>query len=68
MKKPLKPSDAYHSGRSRTLRIALLSLLSVLIAAICGFFLWASDYYHADSTALAAMQQDSSIRTIRNMT
>lgn len=39
----------------------LLAAAAVLLAAVLGFFLYASVYYHADETALAALRTDGSV-------
>lgn len=43
-------------------------LLSVLLLLTGGFFWYVSDYYNADDTALAVVQQDSGIETTGNLT
>ena len=47
--------------RHRILKRVLVVLAIVLVACVGGFLLWASDYYHADATAVAVEQQDSTI-------
>ncbi|MHC1719774.1 MAG: alpha/beta hydrolase [Clostridiaceae bacterium] len=49
------------NGRMKTAyKIAIGSIASLLIF-ICGFFIYASDYYHADNTAITAAIKDSGI-------
>jgi hypothetical protein len=49
-------SEAHVLKKSgRALRIALISILSVLIIFAGAFLVYASDYYRADTTAVAAM-------------
>jgi pimeloyl-ACP methyl ester carboxylesterase len=52
----------------KRLKIVLLSILVLLAVAVCGFLIWAGDYYRADGVAAAAMQSDSSIETEDNLT
>ena len=47
--------------RHRILKRVLVAVAIVLVACVGGFLLWASDYYHADATAMAVEQQDSTI-------
>ena len=47
--------------RHRILKRVLVALAIVLVACVGGFLLWASDYYHADATAVAVEQQDPTI-------
>ena len=47
--------------RHRILKRVLVAVAIVLVACVGGFLLWASDYYHADATAVAVEQQDSTI-------
>ena len=47
--------------RHRILKRVLVALAIVLVACVGGFLLWVSDYYHADATAVAVEQQDSTI-------
>lgn len=41
----------------------LLILLAVVIAAIAGFLIYASDYYRADATATAYLKNDTTLQT-----
>jgi len=49
------------------LKTVCLALLSVLVLAAAGFLIWTAFYYHADSTAEAVLQNDSSIETSGNL-
>ncbi|MEE0956325.1 MAG: alpha/beta hydrolase [Eubacterium sp.] len=40
----------------------LLAVLIIIIALIVGFGIWSQDYYHADSTALAALQGSDTVK------
>ena len=53
---------------NKRLKIVLISILVLLAVAVCGFLIWAGDYYRADGVAAAAMQSDSSIETEDNLT
>ncbi len=46
-------------------KIVGIIVLAVLLIGIIGFFIYVSDYYHADSTALAALNSTSSY-TVNN--
>jgi len=49
-------------------KICLTIILAVFIFSISGFLFWASDYYHADETAMAIMQEDQEIEIVNNFT
>lgn len=59
-KEPKKPKRPH-----RKLKIALATVLAVAVAGAVGFGVYASDYYHADDTALKAMESTSSISVHR---
>jgi len=42
--------------KHRKLKIALIAIAAVLAVLVAGFFVWVSDYYHADETAIAVSQ------------
>lgn len=54
--------------KHKILKITLISIISLLIICGVGFFIWASDYYHAEAIAITAMQSDNSIEVIDNLT
>ena len=55
----------HHKTRKWKFRI-LVPLFALFDAAVIGFLLWASVYYHADDTAARAMQSDDSV-TVEQM-
>lgn len=52
----------------KSLKITLLSILLLLVFCFSGFFIWATDYYHAEEVVVATMQGDSSIEVVDNLT
>ena len=47
-------------------RLILITILGVLLIAIAGFLYYVSDYYHADSEALAALNSTKSYTVVNN--
>jgi Alpha/beta hydrolase family len=47
-------------------RLILITLLGVLLIAIAGFTYYVSDYYHAENTALAALNSTESYNVVNN--
>ena len=56
-----------HKTRKRKFRI-LVPLFALLQVISLGFLLWTSYYYHADSTAAAAMQPDGEVSVMKTST
>ncbi|MBP8856173.1 MAG: alpha/beta fold hydrolase [Oscillospiraceae bacterium] len=54
--------------KHKVLKITLLSILILIAVSVSGFFIWASDYYHAEDVVLAAMQGDGSMEVVDNLT
>ena len=48
--------------KRKTLKIVLSSLAALVILLTAGFFIYASQYYHADASAAAILEQNSNIR------
>ena len=49
-------------------KITLLTALGILVAAVIAFAVYTADYYRADSTALAVLQNDQNIQVRGNLT
>ena len=47
-------------------KIALIAVLSLIAAGIIVFFVYVSDYYHADDVAVKAMAGDSGLKDYGN--
>lgn len=54
-----------HRKPRRTLKIVLTALLSLIVVGAVGFGIYVSDYYHADSAALEAMESTKSVSVHR---
>lgn len=52
----------------KKLKIFLASILSLLVICTGAFFIWASDYYHAEDMVVTAMQGDSAYETVNQLT
>lgn len=51
----------------RRLKVALIIIAAALACCAGAFFIYASDYYHADATAVATLQDDATIETTGNL-
>lgn len=47
---------------NKRLRIALITIIALVVLLTAGFFIYTSDYYRADSVASAVIQTDTSLR------
>lgn len=56
------------SVKHKTLKITLISIVSIILIITGSFFIWANDYYPAQDDVVMAMRQDNSIETIDNLT
>jgi len=54
--------------KHKTLKIILISIFSLVIIFIAGFFIWANNYYHAEDQIVTTIKDDSSIKVIDNLT
>lgn len=54
--------------KHKALKITLISILSLIIICVGGFFIWANDYYHAEDVVVATIQGDNSIEVMGNLT
>ncbi len=52
---------------SRRLRIVLITFLALIILMTSAFFLYVSDYYRADTAAIAAIQSEAALRVQDNL-
>ena len=55
-------------AKHKKLKIFTIAALLLIIIMGAAFFLWASDYYHAEETALAVMENDAAILIKDNLT
>lgn len=51
----------------KRLKIALITIISLVILLIGGFFIYVSDYYRADDAAIAAMQTEATMGVQDNL-
>lgn len=56
------------AGKTKRRKVILLSVLGLLVALAAAFSLYVSDYYRADSAALAVLQADPTVRVQGNLT
>lgn len=56
------------AGKPKRHKIVLLSVLGLLVAVAAAFAIYVSDYYRADSAALALLQTDPDIQVQGNLT
>lgn len=54
--------------KHKALKITLISILSLIIICVGGFFIWANDYYRAEDVVVATIQGDNSIEVMDNLT
>ena len=54
--------------KHKALKITLLSISILLVVSVSGFFIWASEYYHAEDVVVAAVQGDSTMKVVDNLT
>ena len=52
----------------KRIKIALISILSIVVLLTVAFFIYVSDYYRADDVAITVMQSETSIRFSDNLT
>jgi hypothetical protein len=52
----------------RRFKIILISILSLVLILTGAFFIYVSDYYRADNTAIAVMKSDNTLRVQGNLT
>ncbi|MEL7658764.1 MAG: alpha/beta fold hydrolase [Bacillota bacterium] len=51
----------------KRLKIAMITIITLVIVLSCTFLLYVSDYYRADDVAIAAMQSDAAIKVQNNL-
>ena len=51
----------------KRLKIALITMISLVFLSAVAFFIYASDYYKADDVAIAVMQREATIRVQDNL-
>lgn len=56
------------SVKHKTLKITVISIVSLILISVGLFFVWANDYYKAEDLAITAMNTDNSIEKIDNLT
>lgn len=54
--------------KHKKLWIILSAIILIMIVLVSSFFIWASDYYHAQDEALAIIQSDDTIKVKNNLT
>lgn len=54
--------------KHKKLWISLITIILIMIVSVSAFFIWASDYYHAQDEALAILQSDDTIIVKDNLT
>lgn len=54
--------------KHKALKITLISILSLTMICVGGFFIWANDYYHAEDEVVSTIQADKSIKVMGNLT
>lgn len=54
--------------KHKKLWISLSAIILIMIVSVAVFFIWASDYYHAQEEALAILQSDDTIKVKNNLT
>lgn len=56
------------SVKHKTLKITVISIVSLILISVSLFFVWANDYYKAEDLAITVMNTDNSIEKIDNLT
>lgn len=56
------------SAKQKTLKITVISIVSLILISVGVFFIWANDYYPAEDEVVMAMKGDMSIEEIDNLT
>lgn len=56
------------SVKHKTLKITVISIVSLILISVGLFFVWANDYYKAEDLAITVMNTDNSIEKIDNLT
>ncbi|WBW96266.1 alpha/beta fold hydrolase [Oceanirhabdus sp. W0125-5] len=60
--------DVKNKKGFRKTKIAIISLVSILLISVVGFFIYASDYYRAEDIAIEVMQGNLNIEVVDNLT
>ncbi|MCM1988883.1 alpha/beta fold hydrolase [Oceanirhabdus seepicola] len=60
--------DVKNKKRFRKTKIAIISLVCILLISVVGFFIYVSDYYRAEDIAIEVMQDNSKIEVVDNLT
>lgn len=56
------------SVKHKTLKITVISIVSLILISVGLFFVWANDYYKAEDLAITVTNTDNSIEKIDNLT
>jgi len=60
--------DVKNKKSFRKTKIAIISLVSILLISVVGFLIYASDYYRAEDIAIEVMQGNLKIEVVDNLT